>query len=93
MVSMAFGIVGIIACLCCKDVEHKMTNTVSFQSALSFCDLPLNLLTDRGVPQQHVARKTKQAQINTRYTPQSVMASRTGHHPRIHWARILMRTM
>ncbi|KAK1139427.1 peroxiredoxin prx5 [Aspergillus melleus] len=28
MVSMAFGIVGIIACLCCKDVEHKMTNTI-----------------------------------------------------------------
>lgn len=28
MVSMAFGIVGIIACLCCKDVDYKMTNKV-----------------------------------------------------------------
>lgn len=28
MVSMAFGIVGIIACLCCKDVDHKMTNKI-----------------------------------------------------------------
>ncbi|KAE8146588.1 MFS general substrate transporter [Aspergillus avenaceus] len=28
MVSMAFGIVGIIACLCCKDVDPKMTNTI-----------------------------------------------------------------
>lgn len=26
MVSMAFGIVGLIACACCKDVDHKMTN-------------------------------------------------------------------
>lgn len=25
---MAFGIVGIIACLCCKDVDYKMTNKV-----------------------------------------------------------------
>ncbi|PLN84044.1 MFS general substrate transporter [Aspergillus taichungensis] len=28
MVSMAFGIVGIFACLCCKDVDHKMTNQI-----------------------------------------------------------------
>ena len=28
MVSMAFGIVGLIACLCCKDVDYKMTNKV-----------------------------------------------------------------
>lgn len=28
MVSMAFGIVGLIACICCKDVDHKMTNKV-----------------------------------------------------------------
>ncbi|RDW77006.1 hypothetical protein BP6252_05059 [Coleophoma cylindrospora] len=26
--SVAFGIVGIIACLCCKDVDHKMTNKI-----------------------------------------------------------------
>lgn len=36
MVSMAFGIVGIIACLCCKDVEHKMTNTVCSRFILPF---------------------------------------------------------
>lgn len=29
MVSMAFGIVGIIACLCCKNVDYKMNNKVS----------------------------------------------------------------
>lgn len=28
MVSMAFGIVGLAACLCCKDVDSKMTNKV-----------------------------------------------------------------
>lgn len=28
LASMAFGIVGIIACLCCKDVDSKMTNKV-----------------------------------------------------------------
>ncbi|KAL2014360.1 hypothetical protein VTN00DRAFT_1885 [Thermoascus crustaceus] len=28
MVSMAFGIFGIIACACCKDVDHKMTNKI-----------------------------------------------------------------
>ncbi|KAJ5909066.1 hypothetical protein N7495_001748 [Penicillium taxi] len=28
MVSMAFGIVGLIACLCCKDVDSKMTNKI-----------------------------------------------------------------
>jgi hypothetical protein len=28
LVSMAFGIIGIIACACCKDVESKMNNTV-----------------------------------------------------------------
>ncbi|KAJ5709230.1 hypothetical protein N7493_010564 [Penicillium malachiteum] len=28
MVSMAFGIVGLIACLCCKDVDAKMTNRI-----------------------------------------------------------------
>ncbi|KAJ6021890.1 hypothetical protein N7540_007394 [Penicillium herquei] len=28
MVSMAFGIVGLIACLCCKDVDAKMTNKI-----------------------------------------------------------------
>lgn len=28
MVSMAFGIVGLIACACCKDVDHKMTNQI-----------------------------------------------------------------
>jgi hypothetical protein len=26
--SLAFGIVGIIACLCCKDVEKKMNNKI-----------------------------------------------------------------
>jgi|TARA_R110002003_G_scaffold30_5_gene1849 hypothetical protein len=26
--SLAFGIVGIIACLCCKDVDKKMNNKV-----------------------------------------------------------------
>jgi hypothetical protein len=25
---MAFGILGIAACLCCKDVDSKMTNKV-----------------------------------------------------------------
>ncbi|KAJ5199457.1 Major facilitator superfamily domain general substrate transporter [Penicillium cf. griseofulvum] len=28
MVSMAFGILGIAACLCCKDVDSKMTNKI-----------------------------------------------------------------
>jgi len=28
LVSMAFGIVGIIACACCKDVDKKMNNKV-----------------------------------------------------------------
>lgn len=28
MVSMAFGILGLGACLCCKDVDAKMTNKV-----------------------------------------------------------------
>ncbi|KAI9741405.1 MAG: peroxiredoxin prx5 [Cirrosporium novae-zelandiae] len=28
LVSMAFGIVGIIACLCCKDVDKKMNNKI-----------------------------------------------------------------
>ncbi|KAF7198087.1 Trichothecene efflux pump TRI12 [Pseudocercospora fuligena] len=28
MVSMAFGIVGLIACACCKDVDHKMNNQI-----------------------------------------------------------------
>ncbi|EME47819.1 hypothetical protein DOTSEDRAFT_167204 [Dothistroma septosporum NZE10] len=28
MVSMAFGVVGLIACACCKDVDHKMTNRI-----------------------------------------------------------------
>ncbi|PGH19675.1 hypothetical protein AJ80_03830 [Polytolypa hystricis UAMH7299] len=28
LVSMAFGIIGIVACLCCKDVEPKMTNKI-----------------------------------------------------------------
>ena len=26
--SLGFGIVGIIACLCCKDVDAKMTNKI-----------------------------------------------------------------
>ena len=26
--SLAFGIVGIIACACCKDVDHKMNNKI-----------------------------------------------------------------
>ena len=26
--SLAFGVVGIIACACCKDVDSKMTNKV-----------------------------------------------------------------
>ena len=26
--SLAFGIVGIIACICCKDVDHKMNNKI-----------------------------------------------------------------
>jgi hypothetical protein len=30
MVSMAFGIVGLGACLCCKDVDSKMTNKVRY---------------------------------------------------------------
>ena len=29
MVSMAFGILGLAACLCCKDVDYKMTSKVS----------------------------------------------------------------
>lgn len=29
MVSLAFGVVGIVACALCKDVDHKMTNKVS----------------------------------------------------------------
>lgn len=29
MVSMAFGITGLGACLCCKDVDDKMNNKVS----------------------------------------------------------------
>lgn len=28
MVSMAFGIVGLIACACCKDVDHRMNNQI-----------------------------------------------------------------
>lgn len=28
MVSMAFGIIGLIACACCKDVDHKMNNQI-----------------------------------------------------------------
>lgn len=30
MVSMAFGILGLGACLCCKDVDYKMTNKVRY---------------------------------------------------------------
>lgn len=26
--SLAFGLVGLIACLCCKDVNSKMNNTI-----------------------------------------------------------------
>ena len=26
--SLAFGIIGIIACACCKDVDHKMNNKI-----------------------------------------------------------------
>lgn len=26
--SLAFGVVGIVACLCCKDIEPKMTNKI-----------------------------------------------------------------
>ena len=28
MTSMAFGIVGLIACACCKDVDHRMNNQI-----------------------------------------------------------------
>ncbi|TKA26328.1 hypothetical protein B0A50_05107 [Salinomyces thailandicus] len=28
MTSMAFGIVGLIACACCKDVDHKMDQQI-----------------------------------------------------------------
>lgn len=28
MVSMAFGIIGLIACACCKDVDHRMNNQI-----------------------------------------------------------------
>jgi formate/nitrite transporter FocA (FNT family) len=54
MVSMAFGILGLAACLCCKDVDSKMTNKVSgilFGLGLitvSTTNGPLTL--DRGVP-------------------------------------------
>ncbi|KAJ6117927.1 hypothetical protein N7523_005678 [Penicillium sp. IBT 18751x] len=35
MVSMAFGILGLAACLCCKDVDPKMTNKASTRTQLS----------------------------------------------------------
>ena len=28
LTSLAFGIVGIVACMCCKDMEPKMTNKI-----------------------------------------------------------------
>ena len=42
MVSMAFGILGLGACLCCKDVDSKMTNKASTKTrplALSTAEL------------------------------------------------------
>lgn len=26
--SLSFGVIGIIACLCCQDIEHKMNNKI-----------------------------------------------------------------
>lgn len=46
MVSMAFGILGLGACLCCKDVDPKMTNKASIKSfslALSVAALIIRL--------------------------------------------------
>lgn len=28
LISLAFGIIGIIACLCCRDIEPKMDNRI-----------------------------------------------------------------
>lgn len=43
--SMAFGIVGIIASLCCKDVDKKMDNKVRLQTTAESSDGVATFLT------------------------------------------------
>lgn len=47
MVSFAFGVVGIIACALCKDVDHKMTNKVSSETSATASYLLLTGLRSR----------------------------------------------
>lgn len=53
MSSLGFGFVAIVACLLCKDVESKMTNTVSALykiictiEMLTFCEIDVYLEND-----------------------------------------------
>lgn len=68
MVSMAFGIVGIIACLCCKDVDYKMTNKVRIQFlaiefALITCLTFDSPYTDRGLSRKHCPRREERVPL------------------------------
>jgi hypothetical protein len=51
--SLAFGIVGIIACACCKDVDSKMDNKV-IKAVLILVGLKTNFLdTDRSLSREY----------------------------------------
>jgi hypothetical protein len=71
MVSMAFGILGLAACLCCKDVDSKMTNKVSndydLSLKLSFLNCKVVLTgsyQDRGIPRKHRSLRPEQTSLD-----------------------------
>jgi hypothetical protein len=72
MVSMAFGIFGLAACLCCKDVDSKMTNKVStdlslfFMFAYSFDGILMAFSQDRGIPREHRSLGPKQVSLDSK---------------------------
>ena len=68
MVSMAFGILGLAACLCCKDVDSKMTNKVSdviFYLGIYHRETNGPLFLDRGVSRKHRSFGAKQVSLDS----------------------------